>query len=230
MQIWLDTINLKVIKDASTCGILSGITTNPSILSLAEHGHVRKTLDNLLTLQEGPVAVQVTEEDSAAIVEEARSIFSSSQRIIIKIFANKSGFAAIRQLREESIPVLATGIFRPTQALLAANLGGAYIAPYFSHIGESGVARKTLETIVSVLRSGGYRTKILVASVNSLEDLVYCAELGVEAVTIKGCLYEKLVADCQLVENFSVKFLSDWRKQHGDASLKDLLAPAGAAL
>jgi len=80
MQIWLDTVNLEVVRDASICGIISGVTTNPSILAQAKQNYVKETLDSLLTLQDGPVAVQVTEEESAAIVEEAKSIFAYSLR------------------------------------------------------------------------------------------------------------------------------------------------------
>jgi len=219
MQIWLDTINLEVVEDAAKTGILSGITTNPSILSTAKN--VPNILKALLELQEGPIAIQVTAEDAENMIIEGREIFAFSNRAIIKIPVNHDGLIAIQQLHKENIPVLGTGVFHTTQALLAANQGAKYISPYFSHIGDIGDAYESLNSMATILQK--YPTKLLVASLRNLDDLVYCALLGIDAVTIKDELYYKLVAEHPLLERFSHKFLSDWREAHGNVSIKTLL-------
>ncbi len=221
MEIWLDTVNLEVVSDAAKTGIVSGVTTNPSILSRTKN--VEETLTHLLDLQNGPVAVQVTTQDSENMIEEGISIFEFSNRMIVKVPVNNNGLIAMHQLYEKQIPVLGTAIFHPKQALLAANLGAAYIAPYFSHIGEIGNANEILKTIVTILRANNSKTKLLVASLRNLDDFIYCALIGADSVTIKDDLYYKLVADHHLSEKFTQKFLSDWHQTHGNGSLKNHL-------
>lgn len=226
MQIWLDTINLEAIADAAKTGIISGVTTNPSILSKAKH--VRSTLLSLLKLQPGAVAVQVTAQDADNMIIEGRAIFSFSDRMIVKIPVNQNGLIAMQQLRQENIPVLGTGILHPTQALLAANQDATYISPYFSRIGDIGDAYESLSSMAAIVQN--YPTKILAASLNTLDDLVYCALTGIDAVTIKEELYYKLITEHPSLEKFNHKFLSDWKDAHGHASIKSLLATDKSAL
>lgn len=217
MQIWLDTINLEVVEDAARRGLLSGVTTNPSILSRTKN--VKETLSELLKIQPGPLAIQVTSNDAQKMVQEGERIFQFSKRAVIKVPVNRNGLEAMRHLRQENIPVLGTGVFNPTQALLAAHHGAAYIAPYYAHIGEK--AQETLKTISSLLKSR--QTKILVASLRTLEDLITCSLIGVEAITIKDDLYQKLIADHEQLEAFIQKFSAEWQQTHGTASIKNLL-------
>lgn len=219
MQIWLDTINLDVVADAAKTGIIAGVTTNPSILAGAKN--VFQTLSALLELQPGPVAVQVTAEEAEEMIAEGREIYHFSNRMIIKIPVNQNGLMAIQHLHTENIPILGTGIFHPSQALLAAHQGATYISPYFSHIKEVADACETLTKMVTILKK--YKTKILAASVKNIEDLVDLACLGVDAVTIKEGVYEQLVAEHPLLERASAKFQSEWRETQGNLSLKDLL-------
>ncbi len=146
MQIWLDTIDLDVIADGVEMGIISGVTTNPSILS--NSNNVLETVTQLLSLQPGPVAVQVTGKTPHEMIEEARHLYQHSNRIVIKVPLARNGLIAMKQLRQEQIPVLGTAILYPTQAILAANMGVAYISPYFCHIGDTGNAFETLKTMV----------------------------------------------------------------------------------
>lgn len=217
MKIWLDSINSDVIAEAAKAGIVSGVTTNPSILS--ETQNVGETLRCLLDIQPGPVAVQVTAQNAADIIDEARSIYEFSDRMIVKIPINYHGLIAIEELKNDRIPILGTGILYATQALLAANQAIAYVAPYFSRMGDSGY--ETLKTIVDMLSKTP--TKVLAASVKSLDQFIYCARIGVDAVTIKLALYHQLVEDHPAVESFLHRFREDWVQAHGDASINDLL-------
>ncbi len=221
MKIWLDTINLDLVAEAGKMGILFGITTNPSILSKAKN--VEKTLMSLLGLQEGPVAVQVTAQDAEAMIEEGMHISKYSPRLIVKVPVTQNGLRAIKELTKRNIPVLGTGILHLSQALLAANLGASYIAPYFSHIGKIANAEEVLEKMVTILRLNRYETKLMVASLKSVDDIIFSARIGADAITIKDDLFMKLVADQASWEKTSQKFQSDWQEAHGNLSIKDLL-------
>ena len=82
MQIWLDTVNLKIIEDARKLGILVGVTTNPSILSEASE-NPETIIKKLLDIQPGKVAVQTTETELSSIVKQSRRIAKNSERIVI---------------------------------------------------------------------------------------------------------------------------------------------------
>lgn len=222
MQFWLDTVNLEAVKRAVNAGIIAGITTNPSILARATN--IPETLRQLLNLQQGPVAVQVTGQTAKEMVAEGRQIAAFSDRMIVKIPVNHEGLSAIKQLCADGIQVLGTGVSHPTQALLAANVGAAYIAPYYCHIGTPTEAKETLKNIKEILSVNAMKTKILVASLRQLEDIVFCALLGVEAVTIKENLLDLLLAEQPVLEKFSHVFQADWKQAHGNVSIKDVLA------
>lgn len=221
MEIWLDTIDVHVIADGVETGIISGVTTNPSILSRAQN--VRETAKRLLDLQKGPVAIQVTGKTPEEMVEEARHIYQYSNRMIVKIPVSRKGLIAMKELQKEQIPVLGTAILYPIQALLAANMDVAYLSPYFCHMGDLGNAFETLKTMVNLVRASNQKTKILVASLKHIDHILYCALLGVDAITIKPELYNKLVADFPVVEGFTEKFLSEWMQAHGPSSIKEAL-------
>lgn len=217
MQIWLDTIDFDTISDAVKTGIISGVTTNPSILSKASN--IQETLSRLLDIQPGPVAVQVTSQTPEDIIEEAQAIFEFSSRIIVKIPVNYSGLIAMNALKKDNIPLLGTAVLYPAQALLAANQELDYIAPYFGHMGEH--ADETLKTIVEMLKTT--KTKVLAASLRKLDHIITCNLLGVEAITIKPDLYRQLVTNQQAVEKFSEQFSSDWQQRHGEITIKEAL-------
>lgn len=217
MQIWLDTIDLGLVKEAAHAGIISGVTTNPSILSRSRN--VPETLRTLLDIQPGRVAVQVTGENSDAIIEEAHSIAAFSERMAVKIPLHYQGLVAMYALRREKIPLLATAIFHPKQALLAAQAGVTYIAPYFFHMGEERFDH--LNAMVTILQ--GYPTKILVASLKTLSDLIFCATIGVAACTIKKELYLELMAEPPSMKEALQRFSTEWEAGQGGISIGRLL-------
>jgi transaldolase len=212
MEIWLDTIDEEAIADGVKTGVVSGVTTNPSLLSKARS--VRNTLLRILDIQNGPVAVQVTASNPEEMVDEAVHLFEMSSRFIVKVPVNRSGLIAMKQLRRDNIPVMGTGVLFPAQALLACNAGVAYVAPYFSHMGSEEEACQALKTMIDLLK--GTSTKILAASLKTVDQIVLCASLGVAAVTCKSDLYYKLLADHPVVEGFMQKFSAEWTAAHGN--------------
>ncbi len=224
MEIWLDTIDLDVIRNAADANLVAGVTTNPSILSHTKN--VKKTLSQILDLQPGPLAVQVTSTSSQMMIEEGLSIFNFSPRTIVKIPLNYNGLIAIKALHQKNIPVLGTGILYPSQALLASHASASYIAPYFSHLDKIGNSQQILKEMVEMFQKCQSNTKILVASLKKLDQILYCASLGVHSITIKPELYYHLIANQPLVEEFTQKFSTEWELTHGKSSIKELLTKA----
>ncbi|MCB1110600.1 MAG: fructose-6-phosphate aldolase, partial [Chlamydiia bacterium] len=135
MDIWLDTLDTKTIILGSKLGILTGVTTNPSLI--AESGlSLEENINAILKCQSGPLTVQVTAVDHSGIIEQAETLRDYSERIIIKIPVTQEGLKAMESLSHLQFPIMATAVFTPFQALFACHAGAAFIAPYFSRIGN----------------------------------------------------------------------------------------------
>ncbi|MCK4935175.1 MAG: hypothetical protein KAR79_06265 [Simkaniaceae bacterium] len=188
MEIWLDTTNYDLIKRAKNMGLLTGVTTNPSILK-ASKDSPEKTIETIVELQNGPITMQVTEETHEKMIDEAKTFCDLSDQIIIKVPVTKEGLITIAHLNHLGIPVMATVIFTPFQALLAARAGASYLAPYFSQIENATTAVKEM---VDIIEKYQYKTKILAASIKTLEQIEQCYKIGVHGVTLKEEIFEAL--------------------------------------
>lgn len=195
MDIWLDTGNIKTIKSAVKTGILSGVTTNPAIIAQTKR-ELEDLLEDLLHYQEGPVAVQVTGEEIADMVQQGQNFYSFSNRIVVKVPVTKSGLEAIHLLSRQGIPTMGTVVFHPHQALMAAHAGASYVAPYVSKIEQAGGDPwLTLKTMLQVFQNYRLKTKILGASIGSIDQVIKCATTGIYGITVKDALFEELIAD-----------------------------------
>lgn len=203
-KIWLDTINVDVVDEAFKKGLCSGVTTNPAILSPSEN--IKKTLKDLLSFQEGPVAVQVTSNNAAQMIEEGKKIHRFSCRLIVKIPVCEEGLIAIAELSKKKIPVMATGILTPLQALLAINAGASYLAPYFSHM-----EKESFEQLITLSMD---KIQIVVASIKQLPHVLDIALRNVAFVTIKDDLYKQLAANHEGSELLTAKLNQAWQESH----------------
>ena len=220
MELWLDTIHLPAIERAAQMGLLHGVTTNPAILSRAPQ--LDGLLSALLSAQSGPVCVQVTATHSSGMVEEGLQLHGHSPRIIVKVPVNREGLAAMHQLVRAGVTVLATAVLHPRQLLLAVQVGAHYIAPYVSHMADQGLdpwaALQTMQELIV-----GSQSRIMAASLRSVEQVLQCAQLHLHAVTLKDPLFAALTEDNPHSEAFTTRFHSDWHSAFPGASAAQLI-------
>lgn len=210
MEIWLDTCDKKAIAAGGRLGILYGVTSNPTILAETKD-MPEKIINTVLETQSGPMAVQVIAEDAEEMIHQALALQAISKRIIIKIPVTKQGLSAMQTLTKKGIPVMATAIFEPKQALLAAVAGALYVAPYVGRMFDAGIdAYAALESMVKIFDKQGFQTKILAAALKTTEQVIACAEMGIGAVTLKNSLFLQFVADEALTMDSLNAFSNDW--------------------
>ncbi|MFC2049262.1 transaldolase family protein [Chlamydiota bacterium] len=204
MDIWLDTIDLGAIKRAASMGLLDGVTTNPTLLSEAKEP-AEEVLENLLNHFSGPLAVQVTLRSADEMVEQGKDLRDFSSRIIVKIPVTEEGLVAIQRLSNGDIPVMATAILNPMQALLAAKAGALYLAPYFSYLGENAL------TVCQTMQRMQLSAKLLIASLKSPEHVIQCAASGFDAITIKGPLFQTCITPPSETLEHLKRFEAAWQ-------------------
>lgn len=219
MEIWLDTTNLELISHASRCGILYGITTNPTIVARSGQT-LENLLESLLDIQDGPVAVQVIAENSAEMIRQAEILTAHSPRVIVKIPVSTEGLASIYHLTQKRVPVMATAIFDSYQALLAYKAGAHYIAPYVGRIQDQGVDVEDVITSMQLIRENyAFETKIIAAGIRTKEFVLSCAELGLSAVTLNDAIYKQLIEDHPETTEAIKRFSEEWNQGAQSSSI-----------
>jgi TalC/MipB family fructose-6-phosphate aldolase len=210
MEIWLDTCDTKTISLAKDLGILFGVTTNPTLIAAESEG-IEEMVNRLLDEQDGPLAVQVTADRSAEMIKQAVALHTFSDRIIVKVPVIREGLIAMKELVQQGISVMATAVFQPNQAILAALAGADYVAPYLCRMFDAGIdAYASLQTMLTIYQKYGFKTKVLVAALRTPDQITNCAASGVSAVTMKGPLFNQFISDDSTALTTLRAFSEDW--------------------
>lgn len=219
MDIWLDTTNIQTIQQAVKLGLLAGVTTNPTLIAQSKKS-LKGVVEDLLHHQEGFITVQVVTDDVEEIVQQGQNLHLISNRLITKVPLTKNGLEAIHLLSRQGIPTMATLIFHPHQALMAALAGADYVAPYVGRLEKmGGDPWAMLRAIKTIFQTYQINTQILAASLHSIEHVIRCAEIGVYGVTVKDEIFGKLIATDSSTLKGAEQFAADWQTVKGSIPL-----------
>jgi transaldolase len=211
MQFFIDTGNLKEIEALVPLGIVDGITTNPSLLA-KEVAEPRAHLKRICELVQGPVSAEVVATDAEGMVREGRELAAIDEHIVIKVPFGKEGVKACRALSEDGHRVNVTLVFSPTQALLAAKVGAAYVSPFVGRLDDIATpGMRLVEEIVDIFDNYEYGTQVLVASVRSPIHVVEAARMGADVCTCPAAVLESMFKH-PLTDLGLERFLKDWAK------------------
>jgi transaldolase len=212
MILFADTGNIKELEELQEMGVIRGVTTNPTLLS-QQGQDVIKSLQKICDLlPDYPVCAQVTASDTVTMVEQGKKINSAGKLMVVKVPATNNGLKAISALNRQGIKTCATAVLTSAEALMCAEAGADYVAPYTGQnnlIGFEGL--RTLREIAEIFRIGGSFAKILAASIDTPQDIVDIAAAGAHIATLT---YNQIVAVCDnakpLTDVYIDRFLSDW--------------------
>ena len=210
MLFFLDTANLEELRKAASWGVISGVTTNPSLVSREGNVSFAEHIIEITRIVDGPVSAEVTALDTEGMIREGRELAALSPNVVIKIPMTPEGMGAVRALSSEGIPVNVTLVFSPQQALLAAAAGASYVSPFVGRlddIGEDGVG--LVADIAEMFAMQDIPTKVLAASLRHPAHVSQCALAGADVATIPFKVLEKLFHH-PLTEKGMEKFLADW--------------------
>ncbi len=211
MKFFIDTANLDEIREATSFGLLDGVTTNPSLLS-KESGDPREILREITKIVEGPVSAEVTAIDAEGMVAEGLELKKIADNIVVKIPMTLEGLKAIRVLKGQGVETNCTLIFSAVQALMAAKAGARFASPFVGRLDD--IAHEGMELIeqcCTIYRNYGYDTEVLVASVRHPIHVVQAALMGAEVATIPASVLRQL-SKHPLTDIGLEKFLADWEK------------------
>jgi transaldolase len=209
MKLWLDTGSLEEIRKINRWGILSGITTNPSLIG-KEKKPFEMHLKEIASEVDGPVSGEVVSTERDGMVEEGLKLAAIAPNIVVKCPVTPDGFAAVVELGRHGINTNMTLCFSPNQALLAAEAGATYISPFLGRVDDiSNDGLALLAEIVEIYRAQGYATKVLAASLRHPQHVVECAKIGADVATMPYEVFAKL-PNHPLTDIGLKRFLDDW--------------------
>jgi transaldolase len=213
MQFYLDSADFAEIQQAWELGILSGITTNPSLVAKTGedfHGLIRRICE----LVDAGVRVnaEVLALDTEGMVREGEQLAAIHPNVVVKIPMTTAGLRAVTGLRGKDIPTNVTLVFTPVQALLAARAGASFVSPFLGRlddVGEDGVA--ALEGICDVFAQYKVDCQIIAASIRHPVHVLQSAQVGADIATIPFKVLLQLY-EHPLTQQGIEKFCADWAK------------------
>lgn len=210
MKFFIDTANIEEIREINSWGVLSGVTTNPSLIAKSG-GVFEDVIKEITDIVDGDISAEVISTDLDGMLKEARELAKISKNIVIKIPMIEEGLKAVSVLSKEGIKTNVTLVFSVSQALLAANAGATFVSPFMGRlddIGESGM--DLVADIAYIFKEYGYETKIIAASIrhnNHVEDV---ARTGADIATIPYKIFKEMIKH-QLTDSGLEKFLEDFK-------------------
>lgn len=211
MQLFIDSVNIAEIKKAASWRIISGATTNPTLIA-KEKKDFKKTVLEICSIINGPVSAEAMSTESNKIVNEAKTISAWHKNINIKIPCTFEGLKATAELKQLGIKTNLTLVFSANQTLLAAKAGATYISVFVGRLddaGENGI--QTVKESMEVIKNYGFDSQIIVASVRSPLTVQQTAILGTPIATVPFKILEQMVKH-PLTDTGIQKFLEDWKK------------------
>ncbi|MDP6647422.1 MAG: fructose-6-phosphate aldolase [Dehalococcoidales bacterium] len=212
MRIFLDTANVEQIRHGVRMGVVSGVTTNPTINAKEGNADYEALSKEICSSVSGPVSVEVLVEGVESMLRQARQIHSWAENVVVKIPATAEGLEVTSLLSKEGIKVNMTLCFSLNQAILGALAGAAYVSPFVGRlddIGTDGIQR--LKEIVEVLKCYQLRTEVIAASIRHPMHCVAAAMAGAHIATVPYNVLLQMIQHPMTTAGIS-RFLADWQK------------------
>lgn len=212
MRIFLDTAIIEEVRQASRLGVISGVTTNPTLMARAGSTDYEATIKEIASIIPGPISTEVVVEGVEPMLQQAREMAAWAPNVVIKIPVNADGLEVTSILASENIKVNMTLCFSANQALLAALSGAAYISPFVGRlddIGQDGM--QLVEEILDIYDNyPDINTEVIAASIRHPEHCLRAAGAGAHIATIPYDVLTKMIQHPMTDAGIS-RFLADWK-------------------
>lgn len=211
MQIFIDSADVKEIRDCWEMGLIDGVTTNPTLAAKTGRNY-DETLREIVKIVDGPISAEAVSADPDGILTEARRFAGVHKNIVVKIPMTLTGMKAVRQCLSEGIRTNVTLAFTANQALLAAKAGATYVSPFVGRLDDiSEEGMEVIRQIRQIYDNYEFKTKIIVASIRNPIHVRDAALIGADVATIPYAVIKQL-ANHPLTDIGIERFLKDWEK------------------
>lgn len=211
MKIFIDSADIKEIREAHSMGVIDGVTTNPSLVAKTGRKFA-EVLKDICAVVDGPISAETVTLTASEIFKEATQLAALHKNIVVKIPLIAEGLKAVKMCASEGIRTNVTLCFSANQALLAAKAGATYISPFVGRIDDiSHVGMELIKQICTIYKNYNFSTQVLVASVRNPVHMLDAAMMGADVCTVPFSVIKQLAAH-PLTDIGLRKFLDDWEK------------------
>ncbi|SHI54811.1 fructose-6-phosphate aldolase [Lutispora thermophila] len=211
MKLFIDTANVEEIRRANEMGIISGVTTNPSLIA-KEGRDFKQVVAEIAEIVDGPISAEVISMKAEEMVPEAIELSKIHENIVIKIPMCEEGLKAVKILKNEGIKTNVTLIFSVNQALLAARAGASYVSPFAGRVDDVGQnGMDIIRDIAKVFHIYQMNCEIIAASIRHPMHVTEAALAGAHISTVPFDVIKKMISH-PLTDIGINKFLADWEK------------------
>lgn len=220
MQLFLDSANPNEIREAANLGVISGVTTNPSLVAKEKVDYKERILE-ICQIVSGPVSVEVLSQEAEGMVAEAKEFTTWASNVIVKVPMIQEGLRALKSLRQLKIKTNVTLVFSLNQALLAAIAGADYVSPFVGRLDDVGHdGMQLVAEIVNAYKAYNMCTQVIAASIRHPLHVVQAVRAGAHIATIPFSVLEGMLHH-PLTDLGVQRFLDDWQRAIGQQERKN---------
>jgi len=213
MRIFLDTAEIDKIREAARMAVISGVTTNPTLIYQSGTTDYEATIKEICSIIPGPISTEVVVEGVEPMVKQAREMAAWAPNVVIKIPATAEGLEVTSILAKENIRVNMTLVFSANQALLAALAGAAFVSPFIGRlddIGQDGI--QLVQDIIEIYENYPHiNTEVIAASIRHPMHCIQAAQVGAHIATIPYNVLMQMIKH-PLTDIGISRFMSDWQQ------------------
>ena len=211
MELFLDTANIEEIKEALTWGVVSGVTTNPSLVA-KEKRDFKVLVKEICDIVPGPVSAEALSLDYKEMIAEGRELSKIAPNVVVKIPMTKDGLKAVNVLSKEGVKTNVTLVFSAAQGVLAARAGATYVSPFIGRLDDIGSdGMDVVQDLVILTENYNLPTRVIAASVRHPMHVLEAAKVSSHIATVPYKVLEAMLRH-PLTDIGIKRFLDDWAK------------------
>ena len=212
MKFFIDTAEIKEIRELADTGLVDGVTTNPSLIHKSGRDFF-EVVREICDLVDGPVSAEVASTDFETMLSEGRKLAGIADNVCVKVPLTPAGLKTCKALNQEGVMVNVTLCFSPNQAILAAKAGARFISPFVGRLDDIAIDGMHLiaEICEIFYNYSDLTTEILVASIRSPMHVVEAAKLGAHVATLPPNVLHQMYTH-PLTDKGLAAFIADWKK------------------
>lgn len=219
MKFFIDSADVKEIREAQSMGVIDGVTTNPSLIAKSNRDF-REVITEICEIVNGPVSAEVVELEDDKMLAQAKLVAKIHKNVVVKVPLTTAGLKTVRALSGEGVKFNVTLCFSAAQAILAAKAGATYVSPFIGRIDDIAEEGMTLiHNIVDIYKNYDFKTQVLSASIRSPLHVVNAALAGAHVATIPFKVIEQLVKH-PLTDQGLKLFTADYEKSKASYNIK----------
>jgi transaldolase len=211
MKFFVDTAEVKDIRELADLGLLDGVTTNPSLIAKSGRAF-KEVIAEICAIVEGPVSAEVVSLDYDGMMREAADLRKIAKNVTVKVPLTLDGLKACKALTGDGCMVNVTLCFSANQALLAAKAGATFISPFIGRLDDIHLdGTELIAEIRQIYDNYAFDTEILAASVRTPLHVKQVALIGADVATCPASVIKGLVKH-PLTDKGIEQFMADWKK------------------